>query len=189
MGIWERIWDGVKFYGRKTVNWVKEHPWETAGIVGGTIGAGVAGHKLYKKHKNHRSNHISFPADNTVIRQSRINHNPMRNITIDIGQQLGKTIQRSDSISNTIGKQLQNHGSVVAESLRECSKLFSMGYSTRKSMEERHAILDSYINVDGVERAKKHLQFLINTRSAVKNGIYANAVSKWQEDLDYLSGK
>ena len=79
--------------------------------------------------------------------------------------------------------------SVIADTLSDCSQLFSMGYTTRKSSDERHEILDEFVRIDGVERARKYLLFLINTRSQMKNGIYKNAVSKWSEDLDYLSEK
>ena len=66
--------------------------------------------------------------------------------------------------------------------------MYQMGYTIKKSSEERHDILDAFISIDGIEKARKYLQFLINTRSAMKNGVYEKAVSKWQEDLDYISG-
>ncbi len=189
-GFWERAWDNIVYYGGKAVGWVKEHPWETAGIVAGSIGAGVAGHELHKRHKNISSNNqISIPINRSSDSQPRKNNDFLQRVAVDAGKRLGESIQQSDGIVDSLGKQLQNHGTVIADGLSECSKLFSMGYSTRKSLEERHAILDSFVSTDGVERARKHLQFLINTRSAMKNGIYEKAVAKWLEDLDYLSGK
>ena len=64
-----------------------------------------------------------------------------------------------------------------------------MGYTTKKSPEERRKILEAFVSAEGVEKARKYLQFLINTRKGRKNGIYENAVAKWLEDLEYITGK
>lgn len=64
-----------------------------------------------------------------------------------------------------------------------------MGYTTKKSPEERRKILEAFVSAEGVEKTRKYLQFLINTRKGMKNGIYENAVAKWLEDLEYITGK
>lgn len=111
-----------------------------------------------------------------------------RKAAINLEKRLENGIQYTTEFAKAVNTQVQNQSSTI-NGLNECSKLFSMGYTTMKNAEERRAILDSFIAADGAEKAKRYLNFLINTRSNMKNGIYANSVSKWTEDLNYINNK
>ena len=123
------------------------------------------------------------------MQKRRIDDELVKKTVADIGGRLGEGLQHSGGLSETVGQQLIEHGSSIANSLSDCSKLFTMGYTTKKSPEERRKILEAFVSAEGVEKARKYLQFLINTRKGRKNGIYENAVAKWLEDLEYITGK
>ncbi len=189
-GLWAKVWNNVKKTGKKTWKWVKRNPGKTALIGLGAVGAGIVGHEIHKAHKNNSTiNQISMHIDEPLTKKPKNNDELMKIPTTSIMKEVDISTQHSNSISDIIGKHTQSFASKNADSLNKCSKLFNMGYSTRKSPEERHKILDSFIDTDGIEKAKRHLQFLVNTRKHMKNGIFEDSVSKWLEDLEYLSGK
>ncbi len=189
-GFWARVWEGVKYYGEKGVDWVIEHPGETVLIVVSAIGAAITGHKVYKRHKSNSSeDHIYVSMNETLSKQTKTNSDLMKVSFSDFGERLEENISHSEKIVDVVKEQIQDNESVIIDNLNKCSDLYILGYTTKKSLEERRMILDSFVDTDGAEKARRLLQFLINTRSTMKNGIYEKSVSKWQEDLDYLSGK
>jgi len=196
-GSLEKMFDGAISYGKKGLNWVKRHPLETIGVVVGLV---VTGHEVRKWHKNTTSSkRIPSPTRKPImqkptiqkptVQKLRIDNDLVKKTVADIGGRLGEGLQHSSGLTETVGKQLIEHGPSIANSLSDCSKLFRMGYTTRKSPEERHKILDAFVSAEGVEKAKKYLQFLIYTRKGMKNGIYEKAVAKWLEDLEYITRK
>lgn len=204
-GLVGKIIDGVKYYGGKGVRWVKEHPWETVGAVAGTVNTIFAVRGTIKRYK-HTSTTKQIPRpvrkptvqkptiqkptiQKPTMQKRRIDDELVKKTVADIGGRLGEGLQHSSGLSETVGQQLIEHGSSIANSLSDCSKLFTMGYTTKKSPEERRKILEAFVSAEGVEKARKYLQFLINTRKGMKNGIYENAVAKWLEDLEYITGK
>lgn len=204
-GLGEKILDGVKYAGGKCVSWVKEHPWETVMGVVGAVGTFVAVRGVYKRYK-HKSTNTTMPRptrkptvqkqtiQNPIIQKPTIQNPRIDGVLVkknvaDIGGRLREGLQHSSALTNTVEKQLMKHGSSIANSTSDYSKLYTMGYNTRKSPGERQKILDAFVSAEGVEKAIKFLQFLINTRKDMKNGIYKKSVAKWLEDLEYITGK
>ena len=72
--------------------------------------------------------------------------------------------------------------------LASSSFLSDEGYSVSVPMTERHEKLNSAIQKYGKRRVTDHLRFLIRTRQGQKEGRekFANAISIWTDDLNYV---
>ena len=72
--------------------------------------------------------------------------------------------------------------------LASSSFLSDEGYSISVPMAERHEILNTVVQKYGKRRVADHLRFLIRTRQGQKEGRskFANAISIWNNDLDYV---
>ncbi len=82
----------------------------------------------------------------------------------------------------------QGHEGQQIINLAATSFLSNEGYSISVSETERHKILEIVVQKYGKRRVTDHLRFLIRTRQAQREGYnkYANAISIWTNDLDYV---